>query len=272
VVAGAVLGEDLLGRALRGHDHDALAVAERGLDRVVEALLHSRLRHQAVDHGLDRVLLLLVEPDLVLEGEDDPVHPHPGEARLAHGLDHVLVLALALLHEGGEEQELRARRDLRDLAHDLLRRLLRDLAAAVVAGQPAHPRPQHAQVIVDLRDRAHGGARVRGGSLLLDRDRGGEAADGVVERLVHLAEELAGVGVQALDVAALALRVEGVEGEARLARARDARDHHELLLRDLDGDVLEVVLARAGDDDSIEFHRRTAPVRAGADLRPKLQC
>ena len=50
--------------------------------------------------------------------------------------------------------------------------------------------------------------------LLLDGDGRREAADRIVERLVHLAEELAGVGAEALDVAPLALGVERVEGQA----------------------------------------------------------
>ena len=89
----------------------------------------------------------------------------------------------------------------------------------LVAGEPAHARPEHAQVVVDLGDGAHRGARVAAGRLLLDGDGGGQAADGVVERLVHLPEELPGVGGQALDVAALALGVERVEGQATTSRA-----------------------------------------------------
>ena len=42
-------------------------------------------------------------------------------------------------------------------------------------------------------------------------------------RLLHHLEELARVGGQALDVAALPFRVDGVEGEARLARAARGR-------------------------------------------------
>src|SRR3712207_7144727 len=40
--------------------------------------------------------------------------------------------------------------------------------------------------------------------------------------LVHLPEELPGVGGQRLDVPALALGVDGVEGQARLPRPRQA--------------------------------------------------
>ena len=64
-------------------------------------------------------------------------------------------------------------------------------------------------------------------------------------RLLHHLQELARVGRQGLDVAALPLGIDGVEGEAGLARARQAGDDRQALARDLDVDALEVVLARA---------------------------
>ena len=71
---------------------------------------------------------------------------------------------------------------------------------------------------MDLGDRADGGARVVGGGLLLDGDGGREALDVVHIGFVHHGEELPGVGRQRLDVAALSLGIEGVEGERGLAR------------------------------------------------------
>ena len=66
-------------------------------------------------------------------------------------------------------------------------------------------------------------------------------------RLLHHLQELARVGRQALDVAALAFGIDGVEGEARLARAGEAGDDRQALARDVDVDALEVVLAGAAD-------------------------
>src|SRR5207249_9678995 len=88
--------------------------------------------------------------------------------------------------------------------------------------------------------RADGRAGVPPRPLLLDGNRGGEALDGVAVGLLHLLEKLARVGRQRLDVAALALRVEGVEGERRLPRARQPGHHHQAIARDLDVDALEV--------------------------------
>src|SRR5262249_5536966 len=51
-----------------------------------------------------------------------------------------------------------------------------------------------------------------------------------------------------LEVAALALVEEDVEGEGGLARARHPGDDREAVARDLDVEVLQVVLARLVDD------------------------
>ncbi len=67
--------------------------------------------------------------------------------------------------------------------------------------------------------------------------------------LLHHLEELAGVGAQRLDVTPLALGIDGVEGEARLARPRQAGDDDQGIARQVDVDVLEVVLARAAHLD-----------------------
>jgi hypothetical protein len=56
---------------------------------------------------------------------------------------------------------------------------------------------------------------LREAALLVDGDRGREALDEVDVGLVHLPQELAGVGGERLDVAALPLGVDGVEGERR---------------------------------------------------------
>src|SRR4249920_2945843 len=72
--------------------------------------------------------------------------------------------------------------------------------------------------------------------------------------LLHHVEELARVGRERLDIAALALGIDGVEGERRFARAGKPGDHHELFPGQVEGDVLEVVLPRAADRDEFGGH------------------
>ena len=152
---------------------------------------------------------------------------------------------------GASTMKRRALRELHHLVDDLLGRLPDDRAPADRAVRLADARPQQPQVVVDLGDRADRRARVARGRLLVDRDRRREPLDRVHVRLVHLPQELARVGRQRLDVAALALGVDRVEREARLARAGQARDHHQRVARQRQRDVLEVVLPRPRDDDLV---------------------
>ena len=129
-------------------------------------------------------------------------------------------------------------------------------------GQCGLPDPgeQQPQVVVDLGDRADGRPRVAAGGLLVDGHRRGQAVDEVHVRLVHLAEELPGVRGQRLDVPPLALGEDRVERQARLARPGQPGEHDHGVARQVERDVLEVVLACAANDKPVShcalFSRR----------------
>ena len=141
------------------------------------------------------------------------------------------VLALAAAHDRRQDHEPRALLQPHDLVDDLLGRLRGDRAPAVEAVRLADPRPQQAQVVVDLGDRADRRPWVARRRLLVDRDRRRQPLDRVHVRLVHLPEELARVGAQRLDVAALALGVDRVERQRGLARAGQAGDDDQRVAR-----------------------------------------
>ena len=131
--------------------------------------------------------------------------------------------------------------------------------AAARAVRHADVREEQAQVVVDLGDGPDRRARVARRGLLLDGDRGRQALDQVDVGLLHLLEELARVRRQRLDVAALPFGVDGVEGERRLARPRQARDDDEPLARQIDVDVAEVVDAGAAHRNPVMGHVGTEP-------------
>src|SRR5690606_18826636 len=126
----------------------------------------------------------------------------------------------------------------------------------VRAARAADAGEQQAQVVVDLGDGADGRARIVRGGLLFDRDGRAQALDVVHVRLLHHAEELPGIGRQRLDVAALALGVDGVEGQRGLAGAGQAGDDDQPVPGQVQVDVLEVVGAGTADADRVH-----APVR-----------
>ena len=169
------------------------------------------------------MLDLLLELGRLGEGDDLAVDPGAGEALGLQLGEEVDVLALAGAHDRREHLEAGALGQLEQPVDDLLRALPGDRLAADRAVRAAGAGEEQAQVVVDLGDRADRGARVAVGRLLVDRDRRRQALDEVDVGLVHLAEELPGVGGQRLDVAPLALGEDRVEGQARLPRARTGR-------------------------------------------------
>ena len=85
--------------------------------------------------------------------------------------------------------------------------------------------------------------------LLADGDRRADAVDAIDVGLLHPLEELPRVGRERLDVAALPFRVDGVEGERGLARSADAGEDDQLPRWQGEIDVLQVVRARAANDE-----------------------
>ena len=167
----------------------------------------------------------------------------PGEALVGQVLHQRVVGALAAPDDRGEDLEAGALLELHDPVDDLLRRLAGDRRAVVGAVGHADAGEQEPEVVVDLGDGADGRAGVAAGRLLVDGDGRRQALDEVDVGLVHLAEELAGVGRQRLDVPALALGVDGVERQRALPRPGQAGEDDELVPREVEIDALEVVFA-----------------------------
>ncbi len=255
--AGELRGEDqLLGQALRRRvgeldERDAVGEVERRLETLGEARRHVGPHRDAVHHDADVVLQLLVEDRRLVDRVELAVDLEALEPLALVFGDLLAVLALAAPHHRRDEVEARVGRQRQHAVDHLADGLALDRQAGGGRIGDADPRPQQAHVIVDLRHGADGRARVLRCRLLLDRDGGRQAVDLVDVRLAHHLEELAGVGGERFDVAALALGIDRVEGERRLARARQAGEDHQLVARDRQVDVLEIVLARAPHHDGV---------------------
>ncbi len=281
-VAAARAGEAVGEQRLRGavhvlDDHPAVRQAQRGLERFREPLPGHRTDLDAVDDDVDRMPLVLVQARQFAVQLDDAgaagalrlgADSHPHEALGAQVLEQVQVLALAARTHRCQDHQARAlRHGQRGVDHlrDALgfERLLRVVGAVGRAG----PREKQPQVVVDFGDRAHRGARIVAGGLLLDGNRGRKALDEVDVRFLHQLEELPRIGRQRLHVAPLPLRVQRVERERGLARARKTGDHDQPVSRQVETDVLQVVRACAADADRVHLGRGRLPRRAAKGNR-----
>ena len=126
-------------------------------------------------------------------------------------------------------------------------------------------RVQHAHQVRKGGHAADGGARARGPALLLQGDRRRQPVDVVDVRRRELIEEPPRVRRDRFEVAPLRLRVERAECEGRLARAGHAGEHDQALAREIDVDVLQIVLARATDANEVGGRHEAAVV---VDTRP----
>jgi hypothetical protein len=197
-------------------DH-AVGHGERGLETVGQAGGDVVADDDAVDHRLDDVLGLFVERGSVGDFVEGAVDLGAGEAAALQLGQLLAVFAFAVADYRGQ-QEPAAAVGLRHQAVDHLADGLRlDRQAGGGGIGDADAGPEQAHVVVDLGDRADGAARVLAGGFLLDRDCRRQTLDAVDVGLAHQFEELAGIGGEGLDVAALALGVDGVERQRRLA-------------------------------------------------------
>ena len=198
------------------------------------------------------MFFLFVERDVLTEIDQFPVDPRPHIARLGASptiLCDIRPYAPARSAQGFETSLPSG--SLADSIHHLLNGLRRDFLPALKTEGAPDARIQQTQVVVNLGDRADGGSRIVARALLLDRNRRREPLDGIDVRLPHLFQKLAGIGGERFDIASLPFGVNRVEGQGRLARPAQAGDDDELVPRDLDIEILEIVLPRPFDDDGI---------------------
>ena len=212
------------------------------------------------------MLFILLQLDLFRKVIGDAVHPGSHIAGFLRVLKDLDVLALSGAHHWGQHLDAGALGQLHDLVHDLVDGLLADLFAAFGAVGHAHPGPEQAEIVINFRHGAHGGAGVFGGGFLVDGDGGREALDIVHVRLVHLSQEHSGVGAEAFHIAALPLGINGVKGQAGLAAAGKTGDYHQLVSGNLQIDVFQVVLPGAFDEYFILHSQSPVMISANCPL------
>ena len=115
----------------------------------------------------------------------------------------------------------------------------------------AHARIEQAQEVVAFGGSRHRRAGIAAGILLPDGHRRGDAVDVIHLRLFHALEELPRVRRKRFDVAPLPLGVDGVEGQRRFPRTGHTRDDGQLVMRNGERNVLEVVDPRPANPDKV---------------------
>src|SRR5438270_11048900 len=95
---------------------------------------------------------------------------------------------------------------------------------------------------------------ITGGILLLNGYCRRNAFNGIDIGLLDALQELARVGREGLNIAALAFGIDSVEGEGRLARPGDPSHDGESVVGYLEIYVLKIMNARTAHDDAVIGH------------------
>ena len=192
----------------------------------------------------------------MIEIGDNAVYAGANESVGDQFAEYVLVFALAVGDDRRQQHDSATFRQLGHLVDHLADDLGVERGPVLGAARLADAGEEQAQIVVDFRDRAHGGARVVGRGLLFDGDGRRQPFDVVYVGLLHYREELASVGREGLHVAPLALGIERVESQRRLAGTGQSRDHDQPVARNVEVDVLQIVRARAAHGNLRRIHSR----------------
>ena len=161
VLAGVVLGKAQLLPGFGQLDGDkAPGMGTGRLDRVRQPAAQALFENQSVNHQLNGVLFVFLAGNLLRQVVLDAVHPNPGEAGLFGVLENLLMLALFSPDNGRQHQKPGTLPHRFHTVNDLVNGLAADLFAALGTVGHAHSGPQKAQIVIDFRHRAHGGAGV----------------------------------------------------------------------------------------------------------------
>ncbi len=245
------------------------AQLQRRLKRIRQTLRLIPPQNDPVNHNINIVLDVLVQRRRSFQFVIFAVHLDPLKPLLEKLAERAAILPLAPAHSRREQMKpapLRQRRHpVNHFAHGLA---LNRQAGRRRIGNPG-AREEQAHIVVNLGDRPDRRARIARGRLLLNRNRRRQALDPVDIGLGAALQKLAGIGRQTLDIAALALGIDRVEGQRRLARTRQARDHHQSVARNREADILQIMLARA-DDMNRPLRRLPGGLRRACRAGPAL--
>ncbi len=220
-------------------------------------MLDSGLDQEAINHDFNGVILALIEREIVFEIHQFAIDAGAGEAVLYELLHFFLEFAFAAASDGRHDHDPVIGRERHDTLHDLVGGLAGDGLAAIRAMGHADRGIEQAQIIVNLGDGADGRTRTAAGGFLFDGNRWAEAIDRIDVGALHLIEKLPGVGGKRFHIAALAFGINRIEGERGFPGAAQTRNDRQSIPRNLDVNILQVVLARAAHRNPGDGHLRS---------------
>ena len=212
----------------------AAAKPEGLFQGVYDAFFFRGFKGEPVRHDLNLVFMVCRLPAVQIRYLSLAVVP--GETRAMELFANLL--GRGLVQGNGEgDDHLRAPGQIPHRIPHMGRGFGKNRFAAAPAVEFSQPGEEQFQVIREFRHGAHGRARGPYRILSVDGNGGGDVLNPIHQGTVHTLHELSGIGGKCLDIAALALGVQGIEGEGRFARTAHAGHHGNPVERNVQGQV-----------------------------------
>ena len=188
------------------------------------------------------------------------IHTNAHIARSSCPLQSLLMASLLPPHHRGEHQNLRSLRKKPNTIHHLIYCLLLNHPAALRAMGNSDSRIQEAEIIIDLRHRSHSRSRISIRRFLVDGNRRRKSFDLIHIRLLHLSEELSCIRRQRLHISSLSLGINGIKGKTGLSGSGKSGQNHQLVSRNGDIDVLQIMLPGPRNPDTVFLMNQASPL------------
>ena len=226
------------GPVREGDNQKAPGFFERRFHGIRETASPSGRDQDPVDHRFDRVFFIAVKFDLFFQIVHIAVDADPHIPAFFKFFEKSLVGAGPPANQGGQDLDIFTVVCVKDFRDDLAGRLGLDLPVAGGTMGGAYSGEQEPKVIVNFRDRAHGGPGIMGGRPLFDRDGRRQPLNQIHVRFFHQFQKLSGVGREALHIPPLTLGVNRVKRQGTFPGPRKPRDNDHLVPRQIQGNVL----------------------------------
>jgi hypothetical protein len=232
-------------------DAASVSVPQRKFDRFEEPRSQPFLDDNAIDDDVDVVGLRFFQLGRSGGIDDGAIHAGADKAFAADLFEQLAMHPFLPADERRQNHRLAPGFEGENSLDNGLRRLLRQLAAAVRTMGHSRAGVQEPEEIVDAGGRRQRAARMHGRNALLDRQNGGQPLDFVDVGALHLIEVGARPGREGFEIPALPLGEKGVEGERAFTAAADAGDGNQRAAGNIDVDILQIVDPRPADADGI---------------------
>ncbi|CAB4576624.1 unannotated protein [freshwater metagenome] len=226
---------------------------ESGLQRICEPTFNIITTYETVHNDVNCVILVSRQLFIGLKKFTDIPH-RAVDARAYETLTRdvgkqCVVFAFASTYNRGENLKACALLQLHDAVNNLLWGLTLEGYSVRWTMLDTNARVQQSQVVINLCDSSHSGARISRCRFLIDGDCGRQPFNHIDIRLIHLSQELTCIRRQALYVTTLPFCINGVKSKRTFTTARQPSKDDELVARKLKTYVLQIVFSSASNND-----------------------